>query len=201
MQRSNDNSNQVKLIVGLGNPGTAYARNRHNIGFRCLNRFARLNSIHLDRRQCQARTGTGEVNGARLLLARPGTFMNLSGISVACLVGRHGVGLTDLIVIYDDLDLPPGKIRLRQSGGSGGHKGMNSIIAALGSDEFSRVRVGIGRPPCDLQPLSEDAIVRYVLSNFPRQEEAIMKPVINRVAEAIDCFLAQGIEAAMNRFN
>jgi PTH1 family peptidyl-tRNA hydrolase len=191
----------MKLIVGLGNPGKTYAHNRHNVGFRCLNYFARLHSIRFDHRQCRARVGLAEVRGEKLLLAKPRTFMNLSGDPVACLVHKHGISLSDLLVIYDDLDLPLGKIRLRQGGGSGGHKGMNSIISALGSEAFPRIRVGIGRPQTEEQPISEDAIVNYVLSDFSPQEEAIIKPVIVKVAEAIDCFLTEGIEAAMSKFN
>jgi PTH1 family peptidyl-tRNA hydrolase len=191
----------MKLIVGLGNPGKTYAHNRHNAGFRCLNYFARLHSIRFDHRQCRARVGIGEVRGEKLLLARPATFVNLSGDSVACLVRKHDIALGELLIIYDDLDLPLGKIRLRQSGGSGGHKGMNSIIAALGSEDFPRIRVGIGRPEVEGQSISEDDIVNYVLSDFPPREEAIIKPVIATVAEAIEYFLAQGIEAAMSQFN
>jgi PTH1 family peptidyl-tRNA hydrolase len=191
----------MKLIVGLGNPGKTYAHNRHNVGFRCLNYFARLHSIRFDHRQCRARVGLAEVRGEKLLLAKPRAFMNLSGDPVACLVHKHGISLSDLLVIYDDLDLPLGKIRLRQGGGSGGHKGMNSIISALGSEAFPRIRVGIGRPQTEEQPISEDAIVNYVLSDFSPQEEAIIKPVIVKVAEAIDCFLTEGIEAAMSKFN
>jgi PTH1 family peptidyl-tRNA hydrolase len=136
-----------------------------------------------------------------LLLAKPGTFMNLSGNSVACLVRKHGTPLSDLLIIYDDLDLPLGKIRLRQNGGSGGHKGMNSIISALGSEDFPRIRVGIGRPQSEEQSISEDAIVNYVLSDFSPREEAIIKPVIAAVSKAIDYFLSRGIEAAMSKFN
>jgi len=191
----------MKLIVGLGNPGRIYAHNRHNVGFRCLNYFARLHSIRFDHRQCRAKVGLGKVRGEKLLLAKPGMFMNLSGNPVACLVHKHDIPLSNLLVIYDDLDLPLGKIRLRQSGGSGGHKGINSIISALGSEDFPRVRVGIGRPQGEEQSISEDAIVNYVLSDFSRQEEATIKPVIIKVAEAIDCFLTQGIEAAMSKFN
>ena len=191
----------MKLIVGLGNPGRIYADNRHNVGFRCLNYFARLHSIRFDHRQCRARVGIGKIGSERLLLARPGTFMNLSGRSVACLVNKHKIPLSNLLIIYDDMDLPSGKIRLRQSGSSGGHKGMNSIISALGSEDFPRIRVGIGRPQAKEQSMSEDAIVHYVLSDFSSQEEAIIKPVIARVAEAIDCFLTHGIEAAMSKFN
>ena len=191
----------MKLIVGLGNPGKTYAHNRHNVGFQCLNYFARLHSIRFDRRQCQAKVGLAEVRGEKLLLAKPGTFVNLSGKSVAGLVHKHDIPVSDLLVIYDDLDLPLGKIRLRQSGGSGGHKGMNSIIAALGSEGFPRIRVGIGRPQAEEQSLSEDAIINYVLSDFSPQEEALIKPVIAKVSEAIDYFLTEGIEAAMNKFN
>ena len=191
----------MKLIVGLGNPGKSYAHNRHNVGFKCLNCFARVHSIRFDRRQCQARVGIGEVRREKLLLAKPGTFVNLSGKSVAGLVHKHNIPLSDLLVIYDDLDLPLGRIRLRQNGSSGGHKGMNSIISALGSEDFPRIRVGIGRPQTEERSISEDAIINYVLSDFSSQEEAIVKPVIAKVAEAIDCFLTQGIEAAMNKFN
>ena len=191
----------MKLIVGLGNPGKTYAHNRHNVGFRCLNYFARLHSIRFDHRQCRAKVGTGELGGELLLLAKPGTFVNLSGSSVACLVRKHDIPLSDLLVIYDDLDLPLGKIRLRQSGSSGGHKGMNSVISTLGSEDFPRIRVGIGHPQMEEQSTNEDAIVNYVLSDFSPQEEAIMKPVIVKVAEAIDCFLSRGIEAAMSKFN
>ena len=191
----------MKLIVGLGNPGKTYAHNRHNVGFRCLNYFARLHSIRFDHRQCKAKVSIGELRGEKLLLVKPRTFVNLSGNPVACLAHKHDIPLSDLLVIYDDLDLPLGKIRLRQSGGSGGHKGMNSIISALGSEDFPRIRVGIGRPQPEEQTISEDAIVNYVLSDFSRQEEAAIKPVIIKVAEAIDCFLTQGIEVAMSKFN
>jgi PTH1 family peptidyl-tRNA hydrolase len=191
----------MKLIVGLGNPGKTYAHNRHNAGFRCLNYFARLHSIRFDHRQCRAKVGIGKVRSEKLLLAKPRTFVNLSGDAVACLVNKHDIPLSNFLVIYDDLDLPLGKIRLRQSGSSGGHKGMNSIISALGSEDFPRIRVGIGRPQAEEQSISEDAIVNYVLSDFSSQEEATIKPVIARVSEAIDCFLTQGIEAAMSKLN
>jgi PTH1 family peptidyl-tRNA hydrolase len=191
----------MKLIVGSGNPGKAYAHNRHNVGFRCLNYFAKHHSISFDRRQCQARIGIGEVEGETLLLAKPRTFVNLSGKAVGCLVRKHDIPLSNLVVIYDDLDLPLGKIRLRQSGGSGGHKGMESIIAALGSEDFARIRVGIGRPQVEERSNNEDAVVNHVLSDFSPQEDKAVKAVIATVAEAVDCFLSRGIEAAMSRFN
>jgi len=116
-------------------------------------------------------------------------------------VHKQHVPLSGLLIIYDDLDLPTGKIRLRKSGSSGGHKGINSIISALGSEDFPRIRVGIGRPQLEEQSVNEDAIVNYVLSDFSPREEAIIKPVIATISEAIDCFLTQGIEAAMGKFN
>ncbi len=191
----------MKLIVGLGNPGKAYGQNRHNIGFRCLDYFAKLHSIRFDKKQCQARVGVSEVEGEKLLLAKPRTFVNLSGKAVGCLVHKHDIPLNDFLVINDDLDLPLGKIRLRPGGGSGGHKGMKSIISAVGSEDFPRIRVGIGRPQAEEQPNSEDIIVNYVLGDFTLEEAEVVKPVLAKVAEALDCFLTQGIEAAMSKFN
>ena len=191
----------MKLIVGLGNPGRTYAHNRHNIGFRCLNYFAKLHSISFERQQCRARVGVGKVAGNILLLAKPVAFVNFSGKAVGPLVHQLNIPLGDLTVIYDDLDLPLGKIRLRPSGGSGGHKGMKSIISALGSEDFPRVRVGIGRPQVEERSNDEDNIVNYVLSDFSPQEEAVIKSAIIKVAEAIQYFLTQGIEAAMVKFN
>ena len=191
----------MKLIVGLGNPGRTYARDRHNIGFRCLNYFASLHHIRFDHRQCQARIGIGEIAGSKLLLAKPGTFVNLSGKAVACLARRHDIPLNDIVVVYDDLDLPLGKIRLRGSGGSGGHRGMKSIISALGGEDFPRIRIGIGRPEVEERSSGEDIIVSYVLGDFSPQEEEAIKLAIVAVAEAIDCLLSQGIEMAMSKFN
>jgi PTH1 family peptidyl-tRNA hydrolase len=185
----------MKLIVGLGNPGKVYAHNRHNAGFRCLNYFARHHSIRFDRKQCRAKIAVGEAGG--LLLAKPQTFVNISGEVVGCLVDKHNILLSDLLVICDDLDLPTGKVRIRQKGGSGGHKGMRSIISALGSEDFARIRVGIGRPAQD----DEDSIVNYVLGNFSPQEEKVIMSAIITVSQAVDCFLVQGIEAAMSSFN
>jgi len=186
----------MKLIVGLGNPGKDYAHNRHNIGSRCLNYFARHHSLRFDRRQCRARLAVGEAGGG-LLLAKPQTFVNVSGEVVVCLVDKHNIALSDLLVIYDDLDLPPGKVRIRQKGGSGGHKGMKSIISALGSEDFARIRVGIGRPAKD----DEDSIINYVLGNFSPPEEKIIWSAVITVSQAIECFLDQGIEAAMAKVN
>jgi len=191
----------MKLIVGLGNPGTGYSHTRHNIGFRCLNYFAKTHSTRFDQRKCKARIGIGKVGSDKLLLAKPGTFVNLSGKSVKCLIKKYDIPLNNFLVIHDDLDLPLGKIRLRQSGGSGGHKGIHSIISTLGSEDFARIRVGIGRPQVEYQSNNEDSIVDYVLSDFSPHEEKLIESTIVTVAEAIDCFLHQGIEAAMNKFN
>lgn len=193
----------MKLIVGLGNPGKSYAHHRHNIGFRCINYFARLHSIPIKQRQCRSRIGIGEVAGTELLLAKPQTFVNRSGETVSQLMHRYNVPLSDLLIICDDLDLPLGKIRLRHSGGAGGHKGMESLISALGSQDFHRIRVGIGRPSQaqELPSYEEDIIVAYVLSDFNPSEEEIIRTAIAQVADAIYCVLTEGITTAMNKFN
>lgn len=141
------------------------------------------------------------MGGEALVVAKPWTFMNVSGGPVTCLLNRRKIPLNNLLILYDDMDLPLGRIRLRQSGSSGGHKGMNSIISTLGSEAFCRIRVGIGRPQLGEQSMSEDAVVNYVLSDFSPREEAVIKPVITRVAEAVDFFITEGIEAAMSKFN
>jgi PTH1 family peptidyl-tRNA hydrolase len=193
----------MKLIVGLGNPGLFYAHNRHNIGYMCINRFAREHKIRFNKKQGLARIGSGEISGEKVVLARPQTFMNNNGESVSRLVARYKIGLSDLIVIHDDLDLPTGKIRLRQGRGSGGHKGIESIIAHLGKGNFYRVRVGIGRPDIadDSNIDKGQAVIDYVLSGFTRQEKKIIDGVIPEVSRAILCLLTEGIDTAMNRYN
>jgi PTH1 family peptidyl-tRNA hydrolase len=193
----------MKLIVGLGNPGHIYARNRHNIGFMCVSHLARKQAIRFDRKQGHARTGTGWIAGNRVVLARPQTYMNSSGESVSNLTKRYNINLSNLIVIYDDLDLPPGKIRIRHSGSSGGHKGIDSIITHLGSPDFYRVRVGIGRPTL-FEGSAEDkeaTVIDYVLSDFTPEEKEIINRVIPEVSQAILCLLNEGLKAAMNKYN
>ena len=136
----------MKLIVGLGNPGRGRTHNRHNIGFMCLNHFAKRQGSGFDKKQGKARIGLGEVAGSKGVVAKPQTYMNRSGQSVSLLVKKFNVSLDNLIIIHDDLDLPLGKIRIRQGGSSGGHKGVNSIITELGSQNFIRILVGVGRP-------------------------------------------------------
>ncbi len=193
----------MKLIIGLGNPGKTYAHNRHNIGFRCLNHLAKLHSIQVKKHQCQSQVGVGRIAGVEVLLAKPKTFVNLSGEAVGSLMRKYKIPASDLIVIYDDLDLPLGRLRLRPGGSAGGHKGIKSIISALSSKDFCRIKVGIGRPTDeDSNPLSdEDVIIGYVLSDFTPREEAAIKPAIATVAEAVDCILTEGVVAAMNKFN
>jgi peptidyl-tRNA hydrolase, PTH1 family len=193
----------MKLIVGLGNPGFLYARNRHNIGFMCVSHLGKMRSIPFDKKQAQARTGIGTIAGKRVVLARPQTFMNASGESVSALLHRLNVALSDLIVIHDDLDLPVGKIRLRLGGSSGGHKGIESIIARTGTRDFYRIRVGIGRPDNseDKAAAKEEAVISYVLSDFTAEEKKIIETVLPTVSEAITCLLVQGLEATMNKYN
>lgn len=193
----------MKLITGLGNPGFFYARNRHNIGYMCIRHLARTHKIRLNKKQGLARTGSGELDGQKVMLARPQTYMNESGKSVTRLVRNLKIAPSDLIVIHDDLDLPPGKIRLRQGGGSGGHKGIDSIVQHLDSTDFYRVRIGIGRPDVfeGSAEEKEQAVIDYVLSGFSRQEKKIIEKVIPQVSEAIVCLLTEGLEASMNKYN
>lgn len=193
----------MKLIIGLGNPGRIYAHNRHNIGFMCLNHFAKTQGIHFDKKQGLARTGVGEAANSELIVARPQTHMNLSGQSVSRLVKKFKISLNDLIVIHDDLDLPPGKIRITQGSSSGGHKGVDSIITHLGSPDFLRIRVGIGRPPIVKSPAKdkEAEIIGYVLSDFTSEEKKTITQVISKVSDAILCLLSEGITTAMNKYN
>jgi PTH1 family peptidyl-tRNA hydrolase len=137
-----------------------------------------------------------------VLLAKPRTFVNLSGESVKQLMRKHGIARDDILVIYDDLDLPLGKTRLRQNGSSGGHKGIKSIIAALGSQDFIRIKIGIGRPAQETGTKhNEGMVVNHVLSDFTPEEALIIKPAISRAAEAVECIIAEGIEAAMSKLN
>jgi len=189
----------MKLIVGLGNPGRVYANNRHNIGFVCVNYFARTEGIKFDQKKGRARIGIGRVAGNEVVLAKPQTYVNLSGESVSQLVKKFNISLNDLIVIHDDLDLPLGKMRISYGSSSGGHKGVESIITELGSHDFVRLRVGIGRPTKPV--LSEADIIAYVLSDFtPEQKQAIVQ-VIPKVSEAILCLLTEGLTPAMNKYN
>ncbi len=191
----------MKLIIGLGNPGRGYADNRHNIGFMCLNHFAKTQGIGFDKKQGQARIGSGEAAGSQVVLVKPQTYMNLSGQSVSRLVKRFNINLSDLLVIHDDLDLPLGKIRIRQGGSSGGHKGIGSIITELGSQDFLRFRVGIGRPITSFAEINENDIITYVLSGFTPEEKQVITEVVSKLSEAVLCLLTEGLVATMNKYN
>jgi peptidyl-tRNA hydrolase, PTH1 family len=201
-----DSGTPAKMIVGLGNPGPEYARNRHNVGFQVVDLFAGRHSLALDRFQKRARLGIGTVKlpggNVKVLLAKPMTYMNLSGEAVGQLAAFYKIAAADILVISDDLDLPPGKLRLRTGGSAGGQKGVKSIVQHLHTEDFSRLRVGIGRPggqgsaaPPGMDPAD------YVLQNFTAAEETEMGFVRPRAADAIETWLAEGIAAAMNRFN
>ena len=193
----------MKLIVGLGNPGRGYANNRHNLGFMCLNHFAQTQSIRFNRKQGKARTGSGEVASSKVVVARPQTYMNLSGQAVRLLIRKLNISLDNLLVIHDDLDLPLGKIRIRRGGSSAGHKGVKSITTESGSQDFLRIRVGIGRPPTveGSTEINDADIIAYVLSDFTPEEKQTVTQVIPTVSEAILCLLTEGLTAAMNRYN
>ncbi len=184
----------IKFIVGLGNPGARYANSRHNIGFLIADRFARAHGLDFSRKRFNAQVAEGNVDEQRILLVKPQTYMNTSGESVGKWFAFYKVASHDLLVIYDDLDLPLGKMRLRSRGSSGGHHGMESIISRIGTSDFPRLRVGIGRP-------NPDADIDHVLGNFDADERAVMDDTFTRAVDAIDVWLANGITAAMNKFN
>jgi PTH1 family peptidyl-tRNA hydrolase len=185
----------VYLIVGLGNPGPKYAANRHNIGFRCLDHLASAHGLTFDKRQKKARVGSGAIDGCQVILAKPQTFMNDSGRAVISLARFYQIPPEQLLVVYDDLDLPFGTLRMRSEGGSGGHKGMRSIIEQLGGQGFPRLRVGIGRPPGQMDPAA------YVLRDFSKEEQELLEDLLDRAVVAIETWLAEGVEMAMSRHN
>ena len=186
----------MKLIVGLGNPGIEYQFTPHNMGFLAVDRIAEQHGVRVSNRQCRALTGRAVIAEQEVLLAKPETYMNLSGMSVRELVREHAVDAAqDLIVIYDELDLPLGAMRIRQRGSSAGHNGMESIIGALGSDEFVRMRLGIGPD----HPVKDG--VRYVLGQFKKSQYAAVDQELDTAAEAVKVILDEGVAKAMNRFN
>jgi len=191
----------MKLIVGLGNPGRGYVNNRHNVGFKCIDLFAREHGISLTHRGARSKLGTGEVSGTKIVVAKPQTFMNLSGEAVSALMRRYKLSAKDILVIYDDLDLPLGKIRIREKGSPGGHNGLKSIISHLGTQEFPRIKVGIASTEANDTAGSEVDAIEHVLSDFTEAEKTVMREVYIKVAAAIECILTEGIAAAMNKYN
>ena len=182
----------MRLIVGLGNPGRAYAHTRHNVGFDVLDTFAKRRKVRVLSRQCHALVGSFERYGEQFLLVKPQTFMNESGLAVGELLRKYKLEPSDILVVYDDMDLPMGKIRIKPQGSSGGHKGMNSIIKHIHSSDFLRIRIGIGRG---------GEVVNHVLSRFNRKDRQAMDVTLEQAADALDMILEEGIEAAMNVYN
>jgi len=185
------------LIVGLGNPGSDYAATRHNLGFMLIDKLAEVERIVVKRRECQSLVGQGEVEGLVTKLAKPQTFMNLSGVAVSCLLRKieSDEPVKQLVVISDDLALPVGKIRIRERGSAGGHNGLKSIIAEIGTDEFIRLRIGI-QPE---HPLSDSK--RFVLDTFSKSEQSVVEETLETGANALRVIIKDGALKAMQQFN
>lgn len=189
------------LIVGLGNPGPAYSHNRHNVGYWTVNRLARLHGIPLKARRL-ATVGEGRIGDREVTLVKPRTFVNDSGHAVAAARKHTRVGPENVLVVYDELDLPAGRLRIKAKGGTAGHKGIKSVAGALASTDFPRVRVGIGRPHVDGEPVWDpDVVAVWVLSDPTPQETKTLQNAVGRAANAVELVLAEGVEAAMNRYN
>ena len=194
-KRQQPTTGDVSLIAGLGNPGREYAQTRHNVGFQIVTRLAESHGLNFSRMQNAALVAAGRIGDVRVVLAKPQTWMNESGKAIGPLARFYKVESARLLVVYDDLDIPAGTLRLRSEGGGGGHKGMRSVIEQRGGQDFPRLRVGVGRPPGRMDAAD------YVLQPFTRDEEILMDGARDRAIAAIECFLAEGIVAAMNRFN
>ncbi|MCK5429784.1 MAG: aminoacyl-tRNA hydrolase [Anaerolineales bacterium] len=183
------------LIVGLGNPGRQYKGNRHNVGFMLADRLAERLGVAFSRMESRALVTKTNYLGKRLILAKPQTYMNLSGQAVAALVRFYKIPLDHLLIAYDDVDLPLGTIRIRPMGGSGGQKGMKSTIERLSTEEFPRIRLGVDRPPGSMEAAA------YVLKDFSKDEAEMVHHIIDRASDAVLVFIAEGLEAAMNKYN
>jgi len=183
------------LVVGLGNPGPEYAWTRHNLGFMAAAALAEQWGIPLTRSTMDASWGQGRVGGETVVLAQPATFMNLSGRAVSRLLTYFKITPAALVVVHDDLDVPLGRLKIMEGGGPGGHRGVLSIINALDTEEFIRVKLGIGRPSAEIPAEN------YVLSHFTREEEETVAGLVERGAQAVDCLIREGLHAARNRFH
>ena len=184
----------MKLIVGLGNPGKTYERNRHNVGFRVLDWLARHWQIDLSQRTFGGRFGSGRWANEQVLLLKPQTYMNRSGESVATVVGFYRLALEDVLVVMDDIALPLGQLRLRGQGSAGGHNGLRNSVEHLGRSDIPRLRIGIGEP-------GFGQAVGHVLGDFSREEEAVIDAAVAAAGEAVTCYVEQGLERAMTRYN
>ena len=183
------------LIVGLGNPGQAYARQRHNVGFITLDAISRKHNVAFKKHKSKSLIATLQLNNMSVILSKPQTFMNLSGQSVQELVRYYDIQLDKVLVIFDDLDLPIGDIRIRKSGGSSGHRGMQSVITLLGTDTIPRLRLGIGRPPPIVDPKD------YVLRPFTEKQKQLIDSLIPKTIEAVESFVVDGVHTAMSNYN
>jgi PTH1 family peptidyl-tRNA hydrolase len=183
------------LVVGLGNPGEEYAATPHNAGFMVVDRLAEMHAIRVNRKDSKALTGVGEIAGKPVMLAKPQTFMNLSGTSVAPLMEKHGFTLADLIVVWDELNLPFGGLKILKSGSAGGHNGAESVIGSLGTREFTRLRLGV-HPG---HPLSSG--VDYLLAPVKRSQRKELEELVGRGADAVVSIIAEGAAMAMTKFN
>ena len=183
------------LIVGLGNPGREYKDNRHNFGFMLIDRLSVRLNARLSRVQAKALVGSVNYEGDKLILAKPQTYMNLSGQSIQGLARFYKLPLENMLVAYDDLDLPFGTIRIRPGGGPGGQKGVASAIERLGTKDFCRLRLGLGRPPRRMDPAA------YVLQDFAQGDLSLLSDILDHAAEAVLTFISEGLNAAMNKFN
>lgn len=184
------------IIVGLGNPGARYVNTRHNIGFDVIDALCAKFDIKLNKSKCKSVFGEGHINGEKVVAAKPQTFMNLSGEAVSELKSRYKTENSEIIIIYDDVSLPVGKLRVRPKGSAGGHNGIKSVILNLNSDEFPRVKIGVGAPPHPDYDLAD-----YVLGRFGKEEIDALIPVAVRAVGAVEEIIANGCESAMNKFN
>lgn len=195
------------LIAGLGNPGRKYMQTRHNVGFMAVEKICDYHRITLDRNMFKNRYGIGLINGARSVLAQPMDFMNRSGPPVNQIARYFKIDTANILIIHDDMDIDTGRIKIKVKGGHGGHKGVRSVIDALGTDAFNRVRIGIGRPsvPGEASKINratdDPDVTDYVLGKFSKAEQKQYDEVLETVREAVETLLDKGATAAMNRFN
>ena len=191
----------MKLIVGLGNPGMEYLLTPHNAGFMAIDRIAGLCDVAVTNRRGQAETGGARLMGHDVLLAKPETFMNRSGLSVAALLRDLNLGMEDLIVLYDELAIPIGQIRIRERGSAGGHNGVKSISGVLGTEEWTRIRIGVGKPPTETGREIKAGGTSYLLAPMRKQSLAELDDGLDLAIRGVEAVLTKGISAAMNEFN
>ncbi len=191
----------MKLIVGLGNPGTEYLLTPHNAGFMAIDRLAEICDVSVTNRRGRAQTGRTRLMGQDVLLAKPETFMNLSGLSVAALLGDLNLPVADLIVLYDELAIPIGQVRLRERGSAGGHNGAKSISGVLGTEEWTRIRIGVGKAPSETGREIKCGGTSFLLAPLRKSELGVLGEGLDLAVRAVEAVLTKGVGAAMNEFN